>query len=286
MNLNRPSRADSVQANIDVHSALAANGDYERSPHFRPENKAHVRGILRSLVEGYQGAKPLRAIDFGCGTGFVIGLMVDLVDRIDGVDITPEMMRRVDLSSGKVHLHECLAEATPFADCSFDVATAYSFMDHLHDYRDFLREAHRVLKPGGIFYADLNPNRAFIEAIEEAERRHGADLSRYPLVAREAQGALRNGQVYEQAHGIDARRLEAAEPGKTYDRGFQAEEVRATARHVGFAQVAVEYEWFLGQSKVMHEGSFAQAADMASHLRSLAPVAGHLFKYLRFVFVK
>jgi hypothetical protein len=105
-------------------------------------------------------------------------------------------------------------------------------------------------------------------------------------VAREVQGALRNGQVYEEAHGIDARRLEAAEPGKTFDRGFDAEEVLATARRIGFTQASVDHEWFLGQSKVMHEGSFAQASDMAAHLRALAPVAGHLFKYLRFVFVK
>lgn len=286
MSANRPSRADSVQANIDVHSILAATGEYDRSPHFRPENKAHVRAMLQSLIAPCRGDRPVRAIDFGCGTGFVISLMVDLVDRIDGVDITPEMMRQVDLSSGKVHLHECLAEATPFADSSFDVATAYSFMDHLHDYRDFLREAHRVLRPGGIFYSDLNPNRAFIDAIAGAERRHGADLARYPLVAREVQGALRNGQVYEEAHGIDARRLEAAEPGKTFDRGFDAEEVLATARRIGFTQASVDHEWFLGQSKVMHEGSFAQASDMAAHLRALAPVAGHLFKYLRFVFVK
>ena len=286
MNMNRPSRADTVQANIDVHSTLAATGDYDRSPHFRPENKTHVRAILQSLIDDYKSDRPLRAIDFGCGTGFVISLMTDLIDRIDGVDITPEMMRTVNVSSGKVYLHECLAEATPFSDATFDIATAYSFMDHLHDYRDFLREAHRVLRPGGIFYSDLNPNRAFIEAIADAERSHGADITLYPLVAREAQGALRNGQFYEQAHGIEARCLEAAEPGKTFDRGFDAQEVLFTARRLGFAQVSVDYEWFLGQSKVMHEGSIRQAVDMAAHLRLLAPVAGHLFKYLRFVFVK
>jgi len=57
-----------------------------------------VRGILEGLVRQPSFDHETCLIDFGCGTGFVIHQFVDLVDKIDGVDITPEMMDQVDLT--------------------------------------------------------------------------------------------------------------------------------------------------------------------------------------------
>ena len=57
----------------------------------------------------------------------MIDLLVDLVDSVDGIDITKEMLDRVNVSSGKVSLTLGLAEHTPFDQCSFHLATAYSF---------------------------------------------------------------------------------------------------------------------------------------------------------------
>ncbi|MBM4233972.1 MAG: methyltransferase domain-containing protein [Gammaproteobacteria bacterium] len=279
-----PERA--IEANIHVHSQLARTGEYARSPHFRPENRQHVRRILESLIRPHLGARPWRAIDFGCGTGFLIDLMHDLIDRIDGIDITPEMMRQVDLSPGNIHLHESRAESTPFPDETFDFATSYSFMDHLFDYRPFITEAARVLRVGGVFFSDLNPNRAFIDAISQAASARGSALEGFPVVHREVEGALNNGQYYERSLGVDAAMLEAAEPIKTLSRGFDATEVMSFAKDVGFSQVRVEYEWFLGQGPIINGERPKDAEVIRQYLRLVEPVAGHLFKYLRFVFIK
>jgi SAM-dependent methyltransferase len=277
------SQQEAVNANIYVHALLANAGEYNKSPHFLPENQEKVRDIILRLVAACP--QKLKAIDFGCGTGFVINLMRDLFEEIHGVDITVDMMKHVDLSSGNVLLHQSLAESTPFASGTFDFATAYSFMDHLVDYRDFIQEAHRVLKKGGIFYSDLNPNRDFIGAIADADNFDGV----FPvtqLISREIRGALHNGQHYSDRYGIAPEVLEQAEPVKTYDRGFRPEEVLDVARTIGFSDCRVEFEWFLGQAKVTHEQSRADAQTVEKYLNDVLPMSSQLFKYLRFIFIK
>ena len=284
MSENTVTMDEAIKANIYVHAFLANSGEYNKSPHFRPENQEKVRNVLLRLTAACR--EKIRAIDFGCGTGFMIHLMHDLFGEVHGVDITQDMMKQVDLSSGNVTLHECMAESTPFAAETFDFATAYSFMDHLVDYRAFLLEAYRVLKKGGVFYSDLNPNRDFIMAIAGAEELANGILPITPIVHREIRGALHNGEHYEEHYGMNAELLEKAEPIKTFDQGFRAVEVLEAARAIGFSECRVEFEWFLGQAKVMHEQSRADADTVERYLNAVLPVSAHLFKYLRFVFVK
>lgn len=278
------SRDEAIKANIYVHAFLANAGEYNKSPHFRPENQEKVRNILLRLTTECREKK--RVIDFGCGTGFMINLMRDLFDEVHGIDITQDMMKQVDLSSGNVTLHESIAESTPFAAEMFDFATAYSFMDHLVDYRVFLQEAYRVLKKGGTLYSDLNPNRDFIMAIAGVEKLASGVLPVTPIVSREIQGALHNGEHYQEHYGMNAELLEQAEPIKTHDKGFCAVEVLETARDIGFSSCRVEFEWFLGQAKVMHEQSHADAGTIERYLNAILPVSSYLFKYLRFILIK
>ena len=279
-------RDDAVEANIYVHSFLANAGEYNKSPHFKSENQEKVRKILRRLITDLRTRGVTKAIDFGCGTGFMLHLMQDLFDEVHGVDVTPAMMDQVDLSSGNVFLHESLAESTRFENDFFEFASAYSFMDHLFDYKDFLREAFRVLKPGGIFYSDLNPNRDFILSIAAADAQNYGSEQLMPIVAREIKGALHNGEHYQQTFGLNANQLEKAEPVKSINKGFSATEVLSAARTIGFTSCNVEYEWFLGQAKVMHEQSKSDSDTVENYLNAVVPVSSHLFKYLRFIFVK
>lgn len=280
------SKEDALKANIYVHAFLANAGEYEKSPHFRPENIAKVRGIVELLTQPLQGKTGTKALDFGCGTGFMIRLVHDRFTEVHGIDITRDMMKFVDLSPGNIKLHEGMAENTGFAEGSFDFACAYSFMDHLFDYEVFLKEAHRVLKPGGIFYSDLNPNREFAAAMQRADADRSVVCELSAVIAREVKGMLHNGDHYKDQFGMDPEQLEKAEPIKSRDLGFSAGEVLARARRLGFSDARVEFDWFLGQAKVMHEESAADAVVINRYLASMLPVSSPLFKYLRFVFVK
>lgn len=281
---NKMTRDEAIKANIYVHSFLANAGEYQKSPHFYPENIAKVTAIVQRVTEQLPVASEVKAIDFGCGTGFMIHIMKDRFAEIHGVDITLDMMKHVDLSSGNIQLHESLAESTPFADNVFDFATAYSFMDHLFDYKDFLKEVYRVLKAGGVFYSDLNPNRDFIMAMDSIEK--SALKIESAIVEKEIKGALHNGEHYQDSFGMSAEFLDKAEPIKSKDKGFNADEVLATAKEIGFSDCKVEFEWFLGQAKVMHEQSLENAQVVDAYLNSVLPVSSSLYKYLRFIFIK
>ena len=277
------SRKKAVDANILVHSSLASSGEYNRSPHFRPENQQKVRKILEELIKK-EGQQPYRLLDLGCGTGFIIHLVHDLVDEVQGVDITDEMMSLIDLSPGNIQVQNSIAEETPFEDEFFNMVTAYSFLDHLTSYEDVVVEACRVLKPGGIFYSDLNPNRHFSNCMESLE---SCSLESMPeVVSREISGMLHNGEYWENNFGIDKEAITNAEPIKSFDKGFDPDEVSTFAKKAGFSEVSFEYDWFLGQGVLMHEHSQEEADTVDRYLRFTLPATRGLFKYIRFVFTK
>lgn len=146
---------DVRDANVVVHSRMAAQYN-EREPHFRPENKATVRARLQALRSEFGG----RLLDVGCGTGFIIDIAADLFDVVRGIDLTPAMLDRVQLRPN-VQVFCGDAAELPFGAADFDVVSAYSFLHHLQNLAPVLSEVHRVLRPGGCLYADLEPNRHF-----------------------------------------------------------------------------------------------------------------------------
>ncbi|MDB5042078.1 MAG: hypothetical protein JWN27_2804 [Candidatus Eremiobacteraeota bacterium] len=271
-------RDDVIRANIEVHTRMAST--YQTNePHFRPENRARVRSILQTLAKRAGGG---HLLDVGCGTGFVIDIARDLFERIDGVDVTPAMLERVDRSGGHVFVHEAHAEALPFSDATFDMASSYAFMHHVADHAAILREVRRVLKPGGLFYIDLEPNKRFWAAMNELEQRAG-DYS--DIVSREIQSVLHTDDAVEGEFGISAQTFRDAEPIKSVLGGFDPDEFAVDARAAGFSFVEVTPEWYLGQGAILHGQSEADMKTVEAYLRRALPTTSHLFKYLRFVCV-
>ncbi len=278
------SQTDAMAANKLVHTAISKT--YNTSPHFRPENKKNVEKIiseLRAQLKTKEAKK--RLLDMGCGTGFILSLAHNKFDELHGVDITEAMMSQVDLSSGNIQLHLSAAEKTPFAENHFDMVTAYSFIDHLAEVKPFLQEVHRVLKTGGIFYADLNPNRKYWDYLFELDAQ--ADHSSYSaIVKREIENVVHNDNLLAKETGLSTEVVVQCEPTKSFRRGFLAAELEETAKAIGFSKCEFVLTWFMGQGVVMHQESFAAAESIEKHLRHISPASDFLFKYLRLVFQK
>lgn len=271
-----------IQANIEVHTRMADS--YNRDePHFRPENKAKVRAQLVRMKNA--GGNVL--LDLGCGTGFIVDLACDLFGEIHGVDVTQAMLNKVDVSRGNIVLHNTPAEALPFSDCYFDVVTAYAFIHHTEDYVKIMREALRVLKPGGLVYVDLEPNRLFWAEISDLEGRSvGVDAKFTGLVAREVASVLHTDDRVQKEFGIAQETFNKAEYTKSIMGGIDPWEFQRQCLDIGFTECTLSFEWYLGQGSVMHDQSFADALTVESYLRSILPLSAHLFKYLRFMLVK
>jgi ubiquinone/menaquinone biosynthesis C-methylase UbiE len=279
MSADSRSPSEVVRSNVEVHTRMADSYDRDE-PHFRPENKAKVQKNLLRIAERTGTS---RMLDIGCGTGFVISLLAEIFDEIHGIDPTRAMLEKVDLSRGNVTLHEGVAEELPFEDASFDLVTAYSVFHHLADHRPALAEAARVLRPAGVLYVDLEPNRAFWRAIDQVERTHADRLDELDdIVSREVGAVL---HVEDDVHGrfaIDPEVFRAAEYIKSHLGGFEPAEFEADAHAAGFARCETTHEWFLGQAALIHGPSPEDVTTVERHLRRLLPVTAHLFKYLRF----
>lgn len=93
-----------------------------------------------------------RILDLGCGTGVVLARLVARPGtlRLTGVDASPEMLSRARMRlPDKVTLVQGAAERLPFANAVFDAIVTSSMLHHLADPDAALREAARVLAPGG-----------------------------------------------------------------------------------------------------------------------------------------
>jgi ubiquinone/menaquinone biosynthesis C-methylase UbiE len=266
------------EANIEVHTKMAERYDSDE-PHFRPENQEKVRERLRALRQRVKGGK---LIDIGCGTGFIIHNAVGIFDEIHGIDITPAMMAKIRKDKGNITLHLASAEELPFEADTFDAASAYSFIDHVQNPEQVFKEAARVLKPGGVFYLDLAPNRLFWDAVS-AVAKPGASYS--DIVMREIGMVTENDKKVEREFGIEASTFRAAEPGKERG-GIDPDEIRQAALQNGFSRCEIEFDWFLGQGAVMHGQSFEAAALIEAYLKRAAPLTDRLHKYITIHAVK
>ena len=273
-----------LEANKKLHRRLVLSGEYQKSPHFLLENKNRVRRQFENEVLPFFLGQKINAIDFGCGTGFIIDLLVDVVETIDGVDITQEMLDEVDTSSGHVTVTLSEAERTPFENYKFNLATAYSFLDHLSDIEIFFKEVYRVLKNGGVFYTGLNPNIYFAGLIKSALNNDPTETGRNELVNREVMSMLNNGTYYEEKFGIEKHVVEAAEYIKTIDGGICPYELKRLALSVGFSHANLSLDWFLGQATYGNAPNELQAVK--KYLNKTMPASVPFFKYFNYVFVK
>lgn len=97
-----------------------------------------------------------RVVDIGCGDGSLVRLMARHGARVFGVDnstLQLEKARAAKPASTEVYF-EGRAEALPFDDACIDVAMFFNSLHHVpvEGMIEALKEAVRVLKPGGILY--------------------------------------------------------------------------------------------------------------------------------------
>jgi SAM-dependent methyltransferase len=108
-----------------------------------------------------------RVLDVGCGSGMAVRLLAGAVPdgSVAGVDYSPEMVRQAtrrnaaEVVAGRVQLRHGDAMNLPYPDASFDVVVAIETFYFWPDPVRGLREAHRVLRPGGQLAVTLEMSR-------------------------------------------------------------------------------------------------------------------------------
>ena len=93
-----------------------------------------------------------RAIDLGCGTGLAGNTFAKEVDEIIGFDLSPRMIERARASGVYAHLEvaEMVEGLRAQSSASADLILAADAMVYVSDFAPLLKEAQRVLMPGGL----------------------------------------------------------------------------------------------------------------------------------------
>jgi len=125
---------------------------YDEKSHPYTEYPKQLCQYLYQLFELKPGMKMLEP---GCGRGEFMENFQSLGLDVYGVDISHEA---TDFSKDfVVEICDVDNEPLPFLDKTFDVIYSKSFIEHLYYPEKFIKEAQRVLKPGGLLIS-LTPD--------------------------------------------------------------------------------------------------------------------------------
>jgi ubiquinone/menaquinone biosynthesis C-methylase UbiE len=108
-------------------------------------------------------------LDAGCGGGGMPLSLAEEASMVVGIDPAPRFQDagvRLGRERGSRNLHFAQADgmALPFADGVFDLVLSHAVIEHVADAPLYLREAARVLAPGGHVYLSTSPYLSFAGA--------------------------------------------------------------------------------------------------------------------------
>lgn len=92
-------------------------------------------------------------LDIGCGTGYLIDMLSkNHKAEYTGLDLSPEMIKEANKKKIKnATFVEGRSDDLPFEDNTFDIVTCSQSFHHYPETDKPLKEALRVLKPGGLY---------------------------------------------------------------------------------------------------------------------------------------
>lgn len=137
-----------------------AAGYYDATRGYPPGVGEQVAG---ALVVAAQATPDTRFLELGIGTGRIALPIILMGYSYSGVDLSPAMMAQLRTKLDaylaehpehppvRLDLREGDSTRLPFPDAQFDVALMVHVLHLIPNWQDAVREALRVLKPGGTF---------------------------------------------------------------------------------------------------------------------------------------
>ncbi len=90
-----------------------------------------------------------RVVDVGCSTGLLVRVLRDRGYDAEGVELNPQSAAWGRRHYG-VQIHATPLEQCAYAPASLDALLMTDVLEHMRHPRDYLRQAGRLLKPGGV----------------------------------------------------------------------------------------------------------------------------------------
>ncbi len=144
------------KANERYFDAIAATYDQDPAQKygaFHDNSKERYREFLRKNISLIRHGK---TVNLGCGTGNMIDVEAEFGLTSMGIDISSRILEQAKRITPRLIRGDFYR--LPFPDESISLASGFLLLHHVYDHDLFFREIHRVLKPGGFFFSDYDPN--------------------------------------------------------------------------------------------------------------------------------
>lgn len=127
---------------------------YPDMPGVQNGGRPHL-AMYEAAIE-FLGSEPLRVLDFACGSGYGTHALRQAGHLVHGSDASEEAIEFMRAAYGHGYGLESdvadMGKPWPWADAAFDAVVSVESIEHTERYELALREAHRVVRPGGCLF--------------------------------------------------------------------------------------------------------------------------------------
>ena len=144
-------------ANKEFHDAEGELYEADKRQVLTCRDAKNQHRIEKNISELARRTGGGHSLDLGCGTGNMLKFSQKEYDMAVGVDVSTVLLKLAQQRYPYVLQADILF--LPFKLGSFSMVSAFSVLHHLYEPTQVLVEVSRVLRRGGIFYSDWDPNK-------------------------------------------------------------------------------------------------------------------------------
>lgn len=216
-----------INANRIYHDYVADR--YERDPRvYTGVMHSNCARRLEWLKKRYGIPKGSSGVlNLGCGTGILMDKTREIFGFTVGMDISLNMLKQAKRYTDSLIQGDALR--IPLKSESLNLVFCIALLHHIYDLESFFRSIYRVLKPGGIFYSDYDPNRRFFQIIKRIPFLSFI-FSSYKNISNKFIFTKEDAQTWKTIHDM-------AEYHEEFEDGLEPTGVASMVCEAGFSQV-------------------------------------------------